>query len=67
MLVLLQRVGETEIGGRIVGRISAHDDEHVHLAAAHVGDQIFERLELVHRVGVDRIGIENRLADIAQG
>ena len=62
----LQRVGEAKVGGRIVGGISAQDDQHVHLAGAHVGDQIFQRLGLIHRVGVDRIGVENRLADVAQ-
>ncbi len=63
----LQRIRETEVGGSIVGRISAQDDQHVHLAAAHVCDQILQRLSLIHRVGIDRIGIEDRLADIAQG
>ena len=62
----LERVGEAKIGGRIVGRIAAHDDQHVHLAGAHVGDQIFERLGLVHGIGVYRVGVENRFADIAQ-
>ena len=37
------------------------------LPRAHVGDQIFERLGLIHWIGVDRIGVENRLADVAQG
>ncbi len=63
---VLERIGESEVGGRIVGRISAQDDQHVHLAAAHVGDQVLERLGLIHRVRVYRIGVENRLADIAQ-
>ena len=63
---VLERVGESQVGGRIVGGISAHDDQHVHLAAAHVGDQVFEGLGLVHRVGIYRIGVENRLADVAQ-
>ena len=36
------------------------------LPRAHVGDQVFQRLGLVDRVGVDRVGVEDRLADIAQ-
>ena len=62
----LERVGESEVSGRIVGRIPAKNDQDVHLAAAHVGDQVLERLGLVHRVGVYRIGVENRLADVAE-
>ena len=42
----LERVGESQIGGSIVGRIAAQDDEHVHLAATHVGDQVFQGLGL---------------------
>ena len=47
---ILERVGEVKIGGRIVGRIAAEDDQHVHLAGPHVGDQIFQRLGLIDRV-----------------
>ena len=63
---VLEGVRKAEVGRCIVGRIAAQDDQHVHFAAAHVGDQVFEGLGLVHRIGVDRIRVENRLADIAQ-
>ena len=63
----LQCIRETEVGGGIIGRISAEDDEDVHFAAAHVSNQILQRRSLIYRVGIDRIGIEDRLADIAEG
>ena len=62
----LQRVGEVEIGGRIVGRIAAENDQQVDFAAVHVGDEFFERFGLIDRVRVDRIGVENGLADVAE-
>ena len=42
-----QRIGKTKIGGSIVSWISAQDEQDVHLAAAHVGNQIFQRLGLI--------------------
>ncbi len=58
----LERIGETEVGGRIVGRISTQHDQKIYLAAPHVGNQVLQRLGLIHRVGVHRVGVENRLA-----
>ena len=62
----LQRVGEVEIGGRIVGGIAAEDDQQIDFAGAHVGDEIFDRFGLIDRIRVDRIGVENGLADVAE-
>ena len=36
------------------------------LPALHVGDEIFDRFGLIDRIGVDGIGVENSLADIAE-
>jgi hypothetical protein len=62
----LLSVGEVKIGGRVVSWIAAEDDQQVNLAAVHVGDKIFNRFGLIDRIGIDRIGVENGFADIAQ-
>ena len=59
-------VGEVQIGGRVVGRISAEDDQQIDFAAAHVGDEIFDRFGLIDWIRVSRVSVENSLADIAQ-
>ena len=66
MFVFLSASAKFKIGGRIVSGISAQDEQHVHFAGAHVGDQIFDRFDLVDRVRVDGIGVEYGLADVAQ-
>ena len=40
---LVHRVGETEIRRRVVNRIAAHDQQHVHLAGVHLADQFLQR------------------------
>ena len=35
-----KRIGEAKIGGRVVGRIAAQNDEQIHFAAAHVGNEV---------------------------
>ena len=62
----LQRVGEVEIGGRVVDRIAAQDDEQVDFAGAHVGDEVAEGFGLIDWIRVDRVGVENGLADVAE-
>ena len=62
---VLERVCKTKVGGRIVCRIPAHDDQDVDLAATHVGDEILEGFGLIDRVRIDRIGVEDRLANVA--
>ena len=62
----LQCVGEIQIGGRIVGRIAAENDQQIDFAAVHVGDEIFDRFGLIDRIRVDRIGVEDGLADVAE-
>src|ERR1035437_2813827 len=60
------RVGETEIGGGVVSRIAAENEQQVDFAAAHVRDEIFEGFGLVDRIRIDGIGVENGVPDIAQ-
>ena len=38
----------------------------VDLAGVHVGGEIAKRLELIDRLGFDRIGVDDRLADVAE-
>ena len=64
----LQGIRETEISRRIISRIAAEDDQHVHFAGAHViQPDSFRDSVLVDRIGIHRIGIENRLANITKG
>ena len=65
-LAVLQRVGEVQIGGRIVGRIAAEDDQQIDFAGVHVGDEIFDRFGLIDRIRIDWVGVEDGLADVAQ-
>ena len=65
-ICVLERIGETQVCGRIVGGISAQDEKHVDFASPHVGDEIFDRVGLVDRIGVDGIGVENCLSDVAE-
>ena len=65
-LHLAHRVGERQIGRRGVDRIAADDDEQIDLAGVHVGDEIAQRRELIDRLGFDRVGVDDRLADVAE-
>src|ERR1700682_3343585 len=65
-LTVLQRVGEVEIGGRIVSRVAAKKYEQNHLACTHVGGKVFDRLGLVDRISIDRVAIEHSLADVTK-
>ena len=62
----LQRVGETEISGRVVDRVPAHDHQQIHFARAHVGHKIAQGFGLIHGVGVDRVGVDDGLADVPE-
>ena len=64
--IVLQDIGEVEIGGRVVNRIAAENDKQIHFPRIDVGGQVFDRISLVDRVRVDWVGIENGLADIAE-
>ena len=63
-VTVLKSVGEVEIGGRVVDRVAPENDEQVNFTGTHVIDQIFERFGLVDWISVDRVGVENGLADV---
>ena len=56
-LGVLKRIGKTQVGRCIVGRIAAQDQQHVHFPAPHIGNQIAQRFGLVDGIGIDRIGV----------
>ncbi|PYX22190.1 MAG: hypothetical protein DMG82_15295 [Acidobacteria bacterium] len=62
----LERIGEAEIGRRIVDRIAAHDDQHVDFARPHVGNQVAQGLGLIDGISVDRVGIDDRLTNVSE-
>ena len=59
-------VGKVKIGGRIVNRIAAENDQQIDFAATHVGDEIFNRFGLIDWIRIDRFGVENSFADVAE-
>ncbi len=63
---LVQAVRERNVGGRRVDRVAADDDERGDAPGLHVGDQILERLDLIDGVGLDRIGVDERPADVPE-
>src|SRR5258706_11933089 len=65
-LTVLENIRKVQIGGCIVGWITAKNHEQVNLASVNVNDEIFYRFGLVNGISVDRIGVENRLANIAK-
>ena len=65
-LGVLERVGKIQVRGSIVGGIAAQDQQHVHFPAAHIADQITQRLDLVYGLGIDRIGVNHRAPHVAE-
>ena len=65
-VAVFERVGKAEIGRGIVNRIAAKDDQHVHLARAHVVDEIFQRVALAGSAGEKGVRVKNCLANIAE-
>ena len=61
-----QRPHKIEIRGRVVHRISAKNQQHLHFAAMNVVDQRAQRLHSVNRVRFQRLGVIHRLAHVAQ-
>ena len=62
---VLEGVRKIEISRRIVRRISASDQQDIDFARAHVSDEFSQRFGLIDRIRVDRIGVEDGLADVA--
>src|ERR1035441_3145294 len=64
--IRFQRRSEFEIGGRVVGWVPSENQQDLNFAGAHVFDERMQRLVAVDWVGVDRFGVDDRLADVAQ-
>ena len=62
----LERIDEIEICRRIEHRIAAEDDECFDGTAVHIGDELAQRFELIHRRDFHRIGDRDRRADVAE-
>ena len=63
---LVERSLELQIGGRGVERVDAQHDKPLHLAGVHVADKRLEVCNLLSGHGVHRLGVDDRLADVAQ-
>ena len=63
---LVHRIGEAEVRRRVVHRIAAHDDQHVHLAGVHVADEFFQRGRLNLRLHLHGVGVDDGIADRTQ-
>ena len=61
-----QRRGERDVGGGGVDGIATDNDESVDLSGSHVGDEIAQRLNLIDRFGLDRIGVDDRPSHVAE-
>ena len=65
-LGLLEAVAHAQFHRRVEDRIAAENQQQVHRARVQILHQILQRSQLIHRIGFDRIGVEHRLADVAQ-
>ena len=63
---LVHRVGELQIDRRGVDRVAADDDERIDTAGVHVVDEIAKRLQLIDRLGFDRVGVHDGFAGVAE-
>ena len=63
---LVHLLAELQIRGRAVNRIAADDEQRVDLTGRHRRGQLANRLQLIDRMRLDRIRIENRLPGIAE-
>ena len=61
-----QRRSEFKFSRRIVCRIAAENQQQVDFSGAYVLDERMQRLVASYRIGIDWLGIENRLADVAE-
>ena len=61
-LDLLQARRRTRVGRRGVGRVAAEDEQHVDLARVHGPAEVGQRLDLVDRLGLDRLAVLDRAA-----
>ena len=64
---LADAVAHAQIDRRVEHRIAADDQEQVHRAGVQIFHQVLQGRQLVGRVGLDGIGVEDGLAHVAQG
>ncbi len=64
--IRFQRGSKFEFGRRVISRIAAENQQQVNLARAHVIDERLERLAAIDGIGIDGLGVKDRLANIAQ-
>ena len=57
---------EVEVRRRVVNGIAAEHDQRLDCAGVHVGDELAQGLELVHRRHFQRIGDGDGRADVAE-
>ena len=65
-LDLAQARIELQIGGSRVDRVAVKDDQPVHIARVHVGDQRLQIVGLDRGQRIDGLGINHRLAHVAE-
>ncbi len=57
---------ELQISRSVVGRIAAEDDQQFHAACVDILNEIAQRLSLIDGIHLERIGVKNSFADIAE-
>src|SRR5581483_6826309 len=62
----LEGLSKIQISRSIEGRVASENNEDIDAASPHVGHQIFNRIGLAHWIGVDGIGVDDCLPDIAE-
>ena len=62
----LQRGAKAAVGGRVIDRIAAEDEQSVDLRGVHRGDKLAHRLQLTCRLERDRRGVFDRRALVAE-
>ena len=63
---IFERIGKTQIGRRVISRIAAENRQQIHFPCPHVARQIAQRLGLVDGIGIDGVGVNDGLADVAE-
>src|SRR5277367_5510805 len=65
-LDLLQLRSEIEVMRRVVHRIRSENQQRIDLARVHVGAKLGKRLQLIHRIGFDRLRVINRRSNVPE-
>src|SRR5882762_6125932 len=65
-LYFAHRVGEIQIGWRGIDGVAAEDHEKIDLAGVHVGDEVAQRVDLIYRLRLDGLCMDNGLAGVVE-